>query len=330
VGYDKIAKAAIGYIGCDGFRPDEPPLDRQFPVDGRRMSNAYGGTAMIDCYYDRSRKVNYLLCDDGLRAVNVKKRTVTLVRKDDDLISAAMSTGPGSADETGSAESKHAPTMLLRTPDRVVVLTADGKEIENYPLPPELRQDNFQWIGLPGGKTLVYQSIFGNAELFWLEAGGKTVRHEHVELVNQGQSDFMRDTTTSVIVPSPALIAGFTVCYPWGPAECPRYWKYSDALRQAFSKIWPILLATEIVSIVLAWVCYRRQRKYGLLWTGVWIVFVLLFGLPAFFGYLAHRAWPARLPCPHCGQRVPRDRPACFACNRDFPPPAAKGIEVFA
>jgi hypothetical protein len=62
----------------------------------------------------------------------------------------------------------------------------------------------------------------------------------------------------------------------------------------------------------------------------MWTIFVLLFGLPAFFGYLAHRAWPARLPCPHCGQRVPRDRAACFACNREFPPPAAKGIEVFA
>ena len=63
VGYDKIAKAKIGYIGCDGFRPDEPPLDRQFTVNGRRMSNrySYGGTSMISCYYDRFRDVNYLL-----------------------------------------------------------------------------------------------------------------------------------------------------------------------------------------------------------------------------------------------------------------------------
>jgi len=50
------------------------------------------------------------------------------------------------------------------------------------------------------------------------------------------------------------------------------------------------------------------------------VVFVLLLGVPGFLGYLAHRVWPARLPCPHCGRPVPRDRPACFACGHDFPP----------
>jgi len=94
--------------------------------------------------------------------------------------------------------------------------------------------------------------------------------------------------------------------------------------------MWPALAITAIISIVLAGLCFRHQRKYGLPWTGAWTVFVLLFGLPGYFGYLAHRVWPARLPCPHCSKRVPRDRPACFACGRNFPSPAMKGIEVFA
>jgi len=210
VGYDKIAKATIGYIGCDGFRPNEPPLDQQFAVDGRRMSNrySYGGTSMIDCYYDRLHEVSYLLADDGLRTVNVKKRTVTLLRKGSDLISGAMSVKPGLADEMASPESKTGLTLLLRTADRVVVLTADGTEIENYSLPPELREDFLQWFALPDGKVLVYRDIFGDAELSWLERGGKTVRHEHLELLHQGQSQFMKDATLSVIVPSPATIAG--------------------------------------------------------------------------------------------------------------------------
>jgi len=50
----------------------------------------------------------------------------------------------------------------------------------------------------------------------------------------------------------------------------------------------------------------------------------------AYLGYLAHRTWAARLPCPHCGQLAPRDRPACFACGREFPVPPPSGIEVFA
>jgi hypothetical protein len=331
VGYDKTAKATIGYIGCDGFRADEPPLDRQFPVDGRRMSNySYGGTALVHSYYDRLHDAIYLLADDGLRAVNVKKRTVTLLRKGDDLISGALSRRPGSADEIESPESKAGPSILLRTPERVIVLAPDGKQLDNYPLPPELRQDTFQWFAIQDGKVLVYRDIFGDAELTWLERGGKTVRHEHIELLKSGQSEFMKNAAVSAIAPSPATIAGFAVCYPWSPAECPESWTYSDALSKAISKIWPAFLATGIVSVVLACVCYRRQRMYGLPWTGIWTVFVLLFGLPAFFGYLSHRAWPARLPCPNCGRRVPRDRPACFACNHEFPPPAAKGNEVFA
>jgi hypothetical protein len=59
-------------------------------------------------------------------------------------------------------------------------------------------------------------------------------------------------------------------------------------------------------------------------------VFVLLFGVPAYLGYLAHRQWPGRRACPNCGRLAPRDRPACFACGRNFPSPAMKGIEVFA
>jgi hypothetical protein len=105
---------------------------------------------------------------------------------------------------------------------------------------------------------------------------------------------------------------------------------YSTALWQALQDVRLLLLINGVISVIVAFLCYRRQRKYGLPWTWAWVAFVLLFGLPAYFGYLAHRAWPARLPCPNCGKRVPRDRPACFACGREFPPPALKGIEVFA
>jgi predicted amidophosphoribosyltransferase len=57
---------------------------------------------------------------------------------------------------------------------------------------------------------------------------------------------------------------------------------------------------------------------------------VLVFGLPGYLGYRLHRRWPVRSPCPACGQNVPRDRDACAGCRAEFPPPAPKGIEVFA
>lgn len=38
VGYNRSAKAKIGYMGLDGFRTDEPAREEQFSVDGRVIS----------------------------------------------------------------------------------------------------------------------------------------------------------------------------------------------------------------------------------------------------------------------------------------------------
>ena len=61
-----------------------------------------------------------------------------------------------------------------------------------------------------------------------------------------------------------------------------------------------------------------------------WAVFVLLFGLPAYVGFLLYRRWPIRQPCPNCQAQAPRDRVACAECGTRFPDPALKGIEIFA
>ncbi len=197
-----------------------------------------------------------------------------------------------------------------------------------------MRDADLRWVALPGGKALVSTSHSGRdtsrQAIFWFDADGKVVQQKQFDLHSPPESELLRVASPSVIVPSPASIAAFAFCYPWAPAEAGEPLTYSAALGRAFAMIWPILLITAVVSVALACVVYRRQRQQGLPWTWVWTIFVLLFGLPAYFGYLAHRTWPARLPCPHCGRRVPRDRPACFACGRDFPAPAAKGTEVFA
>ncbi len=342
VGYNTKTKAKIGYIGRDGFRSDEPPLDEQFPVSGRKMSR-YGGTSMINMYYQGRyyngygggpRDAKCLLADDGLMTIDLNKRSVKFLRERADLISGLRSLVPEPAGNTVPAEEKTMPVILLRTPDRVVMLATDGKEIRTYRLPAELRPVEVQWIALPGGKAVVGECYSGRDtrrhELFWFDAGGKVVEHKQFDLLFPRESDFMRIALPSVIVPSPAPLVALMLCYPWAPAEARKSVEYSAALGEAFAKVWPILLVTAVIGAALAVVCYRRQRRYGLPWTWVWTIFVLLFGLPAYFGYLARRTWPARLPCPHCGRRVPRDRPACFACGRDFPAPAAKGTEVFA
>jgi hypothetical protein len=105
---------------------------------------------------------------------------------------------------------------------------------------------------------------------------------------------------------------------------------YSAALKSWWAAGWPALLAVCIVSVVLAFVCYRRTKRiseYGLL---AWALFVFLLGAPGLVGYLLHRRWPVTEKCQHCGEITPRDRDACLDCGTEFPLPPLKGIEIFA
>jgi hypothetical protein len=94
----------------------------------------------------------------------------------------------------------------------------------------------------------------------------------------------------------------------------------------------PALGAALALAILLAAAAWRRGRAFGFSSRErtAWAAFVALFGLPAFVGFLLHRRWPSRLPCPHCRARVPRDRNACAGCEAPFPAPAPLGTEIFA
>lgn len=351
VGYDTKSKLAVGYIGRNGFRPDKPPLDDQFPVDGWRMVEQFGailfrgfngefedflgpGIAGVAAESGLQPWIMLLLADDSLMQINVKERTVKCLRKDAHLISAATALKTPTAPETPLSRMLPPQTILFRTPDRVLVTDLNGKEIHTYLLPAELRDLYLQWLQLPDNKVLVRtrhdQSAWDN-ELFWIDAGGKIVRHEKVDLDRQTRhGSLMDEVGMALIVPCPGAIAGWLACNLWSALKGPEQPGYWVAQGEVFAGTWLLLLVTSTISVVLAWLCYRRQRKYGLPWTWVWTGFVLLFGVPAYLGYLAHRSWPARLACPNCGRLAPRDRPACTGCGREFPPPASKGIEVFA
>ncbi len=336
VGYDKVAKAKIGYIGRNGFRSDEPPREEQFPVDGRKISR-HGIRSLILYGVNMRdfRDTKYLLTDDGLIQINLKKRTVKNVWKETNLISAANLYDMRMV-KTTSAKKISFPAILLRMPDRVLVFDPSGKEIQTYLLPAELRNDSLTFIPLKGDKALVHKSFHHHNELLWIDTAGKIVEHRRVDLRERaGLGRTAQSFVGFIGVPSIGVFVGTAVCYPWGAeTESLGYWaalsKGLQMLGKGIHIYWPVFLFAGVISVILAVLCYRRQRKYGLPWTWVWTVFVLLFGVPAYLGYLAHRSWPVRLPCASCGRPAPRDREACFSCNHDFPAPKPKGIEVFA
>jgi hypothetical protein len=105
---------------------------------------------------------------------------------------------------------------------------------------------------------------------------------------------------------------------------------YGSALAVSISQNWPGLLLVIAIGIAAVVFYVRRQKSYGLSLQPGWMIFLFLCGWPGYLGYLWHRHWPARLPCPTCHATVPRDRLACTDCGAEFPIPPRKGIEVFA
>jgi hypothetical protein len=88
-----------------------------------------------------------------------------------------------------------------------------------------------------------------------------------------------------------------------------------------------VLLA---VSVILALRTYYRQRSISDRHAHAWAIFVFLWGVPGYIGYLAHRRWPVTERCSQCFLETPRDRDDCLHCHTPFPPPARVGTEIFA
>lgn len=350
IGYDTETNLKIGCIGRNGFQYEIPPVEEQFALGGYKMSNSnaiikpysYNNTIILFPGEEQFRNVNlaYLAANNALLEIDLEHRTVKHLWEGNNLISArrALKDPPKQIKDLKQTW-QMAQVYLLRTPDKVIVLDFDGKLLSTYVLPEDMRNIVLSFCYLPDGQALVRKPGIDD-DLFWIDTAGKIVRHERVDLFHKNAELYYpwpylaaKNAMALFALPSPGGIVSVLICNPWDiwkHSWRTRAMDYPTALWQALKDTRLLLSINGVLAVIMAVFCFRRQRKYGLPWTGVWVGFVLLFGLPAYFGYLAHRVWPARLACPNCGKRVPRDRVACFACGQEFPLPAHKGIEVFA
>jgi hypothetical protein len=223
--------------------------------------------------------------------------------------------------------------LTIRTADHLVIADADGRELERYVIPESVRAEGAEFY-LLGNRTVlakVRRLREGKevSDLLWFDAAGQVARREEVvfwELPLFDQPGAQK-WVISACVPAPIAVAGAVVvkALDGGPDA-----DLAAAVKHAWLEMWPALLAVSLVAAVLAGLCYRRQRRYGLPRTAIWVAFVFLTGVPGLLGYLFHRHWPVLDACPACSRSAPRDREACAHCRTEFPRPAPKGIEVFA
>jgi hypothetical protein len=335
VGFDGESKRLIGYLGRNGFNEQRPKDEDCFDLDGTRLVGglnlqpyAYSGGV-----YHTSNVA--MMSGDRLLEINLKNQSVRTIMESPGMVSIALVRDGGGVDEEHLVYGHF--LLALRTKHRVVLLDIAGKQKQSYAIPEEMQSRDFTvW---PSGAG---NAVFGqdrplphprNEKLIWVDGSGKVLRQEEVALAG---ADSGADTTAIVwasclVVPEPISHAAILFFfYPlnelaWGGAQT-----YAKALAKAVSLLWASALIVCVVSTILAWLCYRRQRRMALPWTWVWVAFVFLFGVPGYWGYRFHRRWPVLETCHVCGHAAPRDREQCAACGSKFAVPAPKGIEVFA
>ncbi len=349
VGYDSDTKMLIGYIGIGGFQEELPKLQERFPMDARMMGYGRGVLGerreYLDSYYSQgymtmrllvgeSRYWNvYLVSEGRLLQIDLHERSVRTVLEVDGLCAAGRIYR---ATEAGANRSEVI-DIALRTADQVLLLAPEGNRRESFTIPAALHGNKFTFYNLDTDQAMfhVTHAIERHAAIkhrfVWADRQGNVIREKSVAFENTSWLNQVDVTmgVAGVAVPATGIITtAMAVVWPLVLVDEGTSTSYPAAMAELLPICWPPLLAVNLLGVVLAIFCYRRQKRFAQARVWPWVVFVFLFGLPGMVGYLAHQRWPVREACPKCKQQAPRDRDACSACDEPFPQPEPKGIEV--
>jgi hypothetical protein len=359
-GFDRASRQRIGYIGRNGFQAEMPAEEQRFALHNHKhvreivVGNAYSQDGQEPWMGPYSRSPGhfpwetvYVVADDGIIAVDLLKRSTQVVLGEAGVISAGLVYHgmPSPVTTDSQAFLLHMKQYLaIRTADRIVILDTLGKQERSFVIPAEFRDVTFQFF-LPSDTSAVLEisprstrSLRPNApnptRLVWIDPQGKITREDNCVLRDAWSpySWFSFSPWQSVFsAPVPLATAIVSVALqPWISVANSEEPTFARALARSCYDFWLPLATVSALGAVLAWLSYRRQRRFGLPWAKTWALFVFLGGVPAGVAYYVGQPRPVMEKCPACDVLAPRDRPTCFACGRDFPAPAPKGIEVFA
>jgi hypothetical protein len=350
VGFNSDSHARIGFLGTKGFRSEPVPTEEQFPLSSgqalpfshdagalaRRIASSQPGygpwlpwrnyrTSAPDYFFNL-----FCWCDDGkVYRVDLNQRTVNVALEDTALRSLGTQTS-GPSEET---------IAVFRKADTVVMVSTGEDGVSRYPIPAELRGENFDvWGALDEGASVIclrsedtVRAPQAEYKIYWVDAKGQITKQATTTLRRQDER-FLR-WAMGAVVPAPAFL-GLFVSFDRAPRllDNRQAETYTAALGEALYDYWPALALVSILSLGLASACYRRQTRYAAHGAERWLwpLFVLLFGLPGWIGYRYGHSWPVLERCGSCGKLAPGNAERCAACQAEFPLPALKGSEVFA
>jgi hypothetical protein len=350
VGYERTSNRRVGFIGLSGFRSTPIPADQQIPVRGALiMDYAQWSSAPSWLYRGRVQvpqvgptdlppRLVYVPSGNLLRQVDLAARTVTTVLETPELIeSPGIATLPSLLNGQPMKEQR----ILVRTTQRIYALDHTHRVVRVFAIPTEVDpQSAVNWYEVGKGEAIAAfdrPRSAANADnitnLITYRIAADGAIQDRFDLALQTGSPATNPAVVQMQaflgLPSPVFLF---VVQPFFLTKVDRIQSYSSAVLVRFTALWPSLIAATGLASILAIITWRRSRSFGVPKREqiAWVVFILLLGLPAFVGFLLHRRWPTRQPCPTCHARAPRDRVACAECGTRFPDPSLRGTEVFA
>jgi hypothetical protein len=352
VGYERVSNRLIGYIGLSGFRANPVPPDDRIPVRGEQtLGYSNWSSAPISIYsgrdwglrpdrWDVPPRLVHVPSGNNLRLVDLSARTViTVFEAPQPIVSVGI---PTLSSFSGGEPTRRRP-ILVRSGQKIYRLDHEYKLISTFSIPPEVdRRSRVTWFEANDGQAVaeciaqnrgdeLFDSSLTKPTVYRISEQGEVRELLELSLQNGANtpSEQAQLSLMALGLPAPAILLTAQSFMTIAGNQSQR----SPAAPGTFlGQSWPALVAVVALSFVLAAMAWRRSRAFGLSKReqAVWAGFVFLFGVPAFAGYLLHRRWPVREPCPHCHSRCARDRDACAECGTPFPDPALKGTEIFA
>jgi hypothetical protein len=347
VAYDTETKTRIGYLGLAGFRPTPPPQEELIPFVGSGSFWGQKPRVFVQNSQPGIRQARaprgfvspgdiYIIGRFGkLYHADLRSRTMEVVLDDPHLRSALLL-----PDHYQSNPTKRGALfrLAIRTEDELLVTDEHGKVLRRYPIPEAGRRHDLTVMETAAGEAIMSWKLWAHEatanakfehEICWVAPDG---RHRETRIALRSGMLVMSPPQMGIAFPSPLLLGGGIAFFLTPDRMAEKSMTFRQAVAEELRQFWPALAIAQLFAAGLAILCYRRQVRYGVgrMERIAWPLFVMLFGVPGWFGYRFGRSWPVLEACPDCGVAVPRDREGCLRCTNDFPRPALKGTEVFA
>jgi hypothetical protein len=244
----------------------------------------------------------------------------------------------GALSEAGAEQPDHG-ILLVRTTHKIYKIGREHVLLRTFVIPSELEDRPASWYELENGQAIAefYQrwidddnKNIGPKAVYRISADGTIAERAELPL-QSGMLKWHKQHSATLFRWALPLPGFLPLIEPFMVMFIDQEPNYTSAAQSMVRNSWLSLTGIMVLSSLLAVATWHRSRAFVLSTPEqvMWVLFVFLFGLPGYIGYLLHRRWPLRQECPHCRVRVPWNRSACAACRRQFPAPASKGIEVF-